>query len=346
MVGSRPLLRRRAGERAEREVFVSALFSLIEIRGHTFRNRVVMPPMVTLLAGPDGRVTDKHIEHYSARARAGTALLIIEATVVDEGGRMWDTGLGAWDDSQIPGLARLVRAIADEGAVAGIQLLHAGPQGDPELPDNERVGPSEVVPPSGGPPARALTVEEIQAIEERFAGAAFRCVEAGFGMIEVHGAHNFLLDSFLTTQTNTRTDEYGGDISGRLRMMVETCRRMKDRIGDDALLDCRISLFNKAAGEFGADDFKQLVTALEGADIDVLHISTDGAFKGCFGSDKTIGRWAKETTDLPIIVAGGLGDPHDAERAVAEGHTDLAAIGSAMMEDPDWTARARSALRA
>jgi 2,4-dienoyl-CoA reductase-like NADH-dependent reductase (Old Yellow Enzyme family) len=193
-------------------------------------------------------------------------------------------------------------------------------------------------------PPRALTVEEIVRIEERFADAAGRCLQAGFDAVEAHGAHGYLLDSFLSSHSNRRTDEYGGYVSGRMRMLLETCRKMKERIGDKQLI-CRISLFNKSEG-FSLDEYRELVGGLGAAGVDIVHVSTDGAFKPFFGSKKSLGQWTKDISEAPVIVAGGLGAPADAERAVAEGHCDLAAIGNAMYEDPEWTAKARRALGA
>jgi 2,4-dienoyl-CoA reductase-like NADH-dependent reductase (Old Yellow Enzyme family) len=323
---------------------LSVLFTPIEVKGIRLRNRVAMPPMVTLNADERGCVTDTVIEHYARPARAGTGLVIVEATAVDERGRVWAGGLGAFSDEHVPGLARLAAAIKAEGAAAGIQLVHGGPQGDLELPGNDRVGASEVDPPRGGAKPRALAAEEILAIEERFAEAAGRCLRAGFDLVEVHGAHDFLLDSFLTTQTNKREDRYGGDITGRMRMMVETCGKVKAAVGDSWLLDCRFSVFNKAPGEFGEADLTALVSALAKAGVDVLHISTDGVMKDAFGTGKSIGRLVRGMCGRPVIAAGGLGDPPDAERAVAEGHADIAAIGSAMYGDPNWTEKARAVL--
>jgi len=162
--------------------------------------------------------------------------------------------------------------------------------------------------------------------------------------VEVHGAHGFLLDSFLITQRNRRSDAYGGSLAGRMRFLVETCKQVRVRIGSLALLGCRISIFNKLDEGFSQEDLAQLVQGLEKASVDVLHVSTDEAFKGYFGTRKTIGQWVKELTGLPIIVAGGLGDPARAERLVAEGHADLAAVGRAMLQDPEWTRHAREAL--
>jgi NADPH2 dehydrogenase len=332
---------------------MSALFSLITVKHITFRNRVVMPPMVCIAmpelancAAADGVISDATIEHYGRRADAGTALIIVEATAVDEGGRCWEGGLGAYSDNHLPGLKRLAQRIHDGGAIAGIQLVHGGPQGSPQLTPRGLVGPSDVAPTESQPNVRALTVPEIQQVQQRFADAAARAAQAGFDLVEVHGAHGFLLDSFLMAERNRRSDEYGASIEGRMRMLVETCERVRQSIGDSALLDCRISVFNKRQEGFTAADLERLVRGLEQAGVDLLHVSTDGAFRGYFGTPRTIGHWVKSITHLPVIVAGGLGDPPDAERLIAEAHADFAAVGSAMLRDPDWTLHARQQLGA
>ncbi len=324
---------------------MSVLFSPIEVKGVRFKNRVVMPPMVTLKADEDGCVPDVVVEHYAARARAGTGLIIVEATAV-ESGAVWKGGLAAFADEHAPGLAGLAERIHAEGATAAIQLVHGGPQASVEVTAGKRVGPSAVTPPDDGPIPRALTVAEIQTIEESFVEAAELAIEAGFDGVELHGAHDYLLDSFLSARQNVRTDEYGGSIRGRTRMLVETCERTRARIGDRGLVWCRISIFNKPREEFTRDDLAELVTALEATGIDMLHVSTDGTFREYFDSSKTIGQLVKGLCELPVIVAGGLGAPKEAERAVAEGHCDFAAIGNAMYEEAGWTEQARAALQA
>ncbi len=322
---------------------MSILFSPITVGSVTFRNRVVMPPMVTGKGGADAAVTEAIIEHYRARAAAGTGTIVVEATSVDAHGQVWRGGLGAFSDEHLPGLARLAAAIRSEGAAASIQLVHGGPQASVEL-SGERVGPSQVAPPNGGSIPRALTGEQIAAIQEKFAEAARRVIEAGFQMAEIHGAHNYLLDTFLSAQFNVRRDEYGGTIENRVRMLVETCQRTRALLGDRGLLCCRISLFNKAPEDFTREEFRTLVQGLAEAGVEVLHLSTDGALNGSFGTTKPLGAWAKEFAAVPVIVAGGLGDPKEAERAVAQGAADFVAVGSAMMEDPAWTEKARQAL--
>jgi 2,4-dienoyl-CoA reductase-like NADH-dependent reductase (Old Yellow Enzyme family) len=324
---------------------MSKLFSAIKVKSKRIRNRVTMPPMVSSKSNLQGLVTEEIREHYRLRAEAGVGLIIVEATNVDESGRPWSEGLGAWHDGHIEGLESLARTIREAGATAAIQLVHGGLQASPSIPGVSVVGPSTVPHSPDSPHPRLLTEAEIEQIETRFADAAERCVKAGFDAVEIHGAHGYLLDSFLSAHTNRREDAYGGPIENRMRMMVDTCARARERIGD-ALLICRVSLFNKTEESFADDDFRTLVGGLASSGLDVLHISTDGAFKPYFGGEKTLGQWAKAMCSMPLIVAGGLGNPLDAERAVAEAHCDFAAVGNAMYEDPDWAEKARLALKA
>lgn len=323
---------------------MTALFTPLTVRKVNFRNRIVMPPMVNESGDEEGRITNAALHYYRERAAAGTAMIIVEATAVDEKGRCWRTGLGAYSERHTSSLQRLSESIRAEGCVAAIQLVHGGPQGAPELAGGETVGPSAVAPSPEALVPRALTVEGIHSIEQLFADAARRAVRAGFQVVEVHGAHGFLLDSFLSSERNLRADAYGGPVANRARMLVETCGRVREGIGPDPLLICRVSVFNKRAEGFSQGDLQVVVQGLESAGVDILHISTDGAFKGYFGTEKSIGKWAREFTRLPVIVAGGLGDPRDAERAVTDGHCDLAAVGTAMMKDADWTRHAAEML--
>ena len=322
---------------------MSTLFSPMTIHDCVFRNRVVMPPMVQPFGDAAGRVTEGTLAHYGARAEAGTGLIIVEATAVDAGGRCWANGLGAYETEQTPGLSRLAARIVAAGAVASIQLVHGGPQGSPALTGGT-VGPSAVAPADGKPVPRALTLPELDQLQHAFARAAAQAVAAGFDMVEVHGAHGFLLDSFLSTHRNRREDDYGGSPAGRQRMLAETCRRVREHIGPSPLLCCRISLFNHRAEQWTPDDLHALVTTLEQSGIDLLHLSTDGALQPAFDSANTLGQWVKACTALPLIIAGGLRHPADAERVVAEGHADFAAVGQGMLEDPAWTRHAREAL--
>jgi len=323
---------------------VASLFSPIDIRDFHFRNRIVMPPMVREHGDVDGCVTDVVLEHYRRRAAAGTGTIIVEATATEPAGRTWDGGLCAYFEGHLPGLSRLAATIQAEGAVAMIQLVHGGPKAAPRVSGMETVAPS-AVPPSGSRSVpRALTVDEIHTIVENFAAAAQLAIRAGFDGVEIHGAHGYLLDSFLSKKYNVRQDEYGGSMRDRARVLAETCRRVRARIGEDPLLGCRISIFDKLHEGFSLVDLRTLIAGLEETGLDLLHLSTLNALGGYFDTAKTLGQWAKEMTALPIIVAGRLREPADAERVIAEGHADFAAVGKAMMTDPEWTRGARKAL--
>jgi 2,4-dienoyl-CoA reductase-like NADH-dependent reductase (Old Yellow Enzyme family) len=301
------------------------------------------PSMSPEVANTGGEITDAVIDYYRQRA-IGMGMIVVEATCIDPGGRAWEDGLNAYADEHVPGLSRLAAAIRAEGCLACIQIVHAGPQASPELVGGRTVGPSAVRPSAAATLPRALTVAEIETIQLRFVEGAARVASAGFQAVDLHGAHGYLLDSFLSRARNSRTDQYGGDVAGRSRLMAETCRRVVEGVGARILVGCRFSLFNKLPGEFGRAETEALVHELQAAGIDFLDISTGGVFKGWFGSERTIGQWIKGMTTLPIVVAGDLVTPHDAERTIAEGHADMAAVGRATLTEPGWAQRAREAL--
>lgn len=328
---------------------MSLLLTPLTIGSFTLRNRIALPPMVITLApglgsiaGDGDPVTDQHIAHYSRIARAGTGLICVEATCVSEGGRCWAQGLGAYADEHVPGLARLAAAIKAEGALAAVQLVHGGPQASADLVGRP-VGPSETPSTGDNPGVHELTLAELAAVQDDFVAAAERAAAAGFEAVVVHGAHGYLLDSFLIEARNRRTDAYGGSLAGRARMMVETCAKVKAALGDRLLTLCRISIWNKAEGEFAPEALRELVSALEGTGLDGLDISTDGILLPCFGEAKGVGQWVKEMTDLPTVIAGGVQTPEQAEQVLAEGHADLVAVGKAMLADPDWARQATEA---
>lgn len=331
---------------------MSRLFTPISVGDLELRNRVIMPPMVRFVpsmppevAKTQGEVTNAVLDHYRRRAAAGTAMIIVEATCVDRGGRAWEDGLLAYEDQHIPALARLADAIKAEGAKACIQLVHAGPQASPTVMEHDTVGPSAIRPTEKGTVPRALTVEEIHAIQENFAKAAARVAKAGFDAVDLHGAHGYLLDSFLSARRNQRTDQYGGSLDGRMRLMLETCRTVINRVGDQVAVGCRFSIFNKLDEGFAATDLEALVGGLTATGLDFLDVSANHSFRGYFDSDITIGQWVKRSTELPIIITGGMIKPEHAERAIVEGHGDMAGIGRAMLTDPDWTQHALEALK-
>lgn len=316
------------------------------------RNRIAMPPMVRLAphASPEviageGSVTDHLVEHYARRARAGVGLIIVEATCVHPLGRVWRHGLNAYDDAHVPGLASIARAIAAEGALPGIQLVHGGPQADPALTGGVTLGPSPVAPSVGEPEPRELDLGQILAIQRAFIEAAARAHEAGFRFIEIHGAHGYLLDSFVSPIRNHRTDAFGGSIENRMRMLMDIVMRIKDCVRDGAAVGARISVFTHTAEGFGESELRAMVRSLTEAHSDFVDLSVDRVLTHAFGTDRSMGQAARAATNLPVLVAGGLSSGRDCEQVIAEGHGDIACVGRAMLGDPDWAQTAIAELR-
>lgn len=323
---------------------MSALFTPLQLRLLTLRNRVAMAPMVQQAGLPDGTATGELADFYGARAQAGTGLIIVEATAIEADARCWPGGLGAYLPQHRAGLARLASAIRAGGACACLQLVHGGPQASPAVIGKPGWGPSAVAPNSNFPLAGELTIDALMNLQKRFADAAEMAADAGFQAVELHGAHGYLLDSFLSPDRNRRTDVYGGAMENRMRMLAETVAQVRNRVGNRIVVGCRVSFFNHLHEAFGLEDFRAVLWSIEQAGCDMVHVSCDGWSRTYFGTMRTQGQWAKEMVRMPVIVAGSLGDSREAERAVAGGHCDVAAVGRAMKSTPDWTVRARRRL--
>ena len=207
------------------------------------KNRLTMAPTVKFdYAGADGKVTEKHIEHYRKRAEGGCGLICVEATAVTPDGRFGPIHMGLWDDSQIEGHKQIVEACHKYGATMLIQLNHTGITSNPEC--GEAIGPSEVQVPlyaSGGKEkfSRAMTIEEIHTMQERFVDAAIRAQKAGYDGVQLHGCHGYLINQFASKKTNLRTDEYGGSDENRARFGAEIIRTIREKCDSDFIISIR-----------------------------------------------------------------------------------------------------------
>ncbi|CAH0048002.1 unnamed protein product [Clonostachys solani] len=273
------------------------LFRPLKIRGVTLQNRFVVSPMCTYSAR-DGHATDFHLVHLGQFALSGAALTIVEATAVEARGRISPNCLGLWQDSQVAPLRRIVDFVHSQGGKAGIQLAHAGRKASTlarwviestgaNLAE-EAVGgwPNDVVAPSAIPFAgdyatpKALTLGDIKQLVQGFADAARRAVEAGFDVIEIHGAHGYLITQFLSSLTNKRTDDYGGSFENRTRFLREVTAAVRAVIPESTPLWLRISAtewMEYADREsWNIEDSIRLAKILPGLAIDVLDVSSGG----------------------------------------------------------------------
>lgn len=254
----------------------SQLWQPFRIGQMELRNRIVMPPMGTKHASPEGYVTDEVKDYFEARARGGVSLIIVEATLVHPGGRAYEKLLEITDDKFIPGLNELVGVIHKHGAKAAIQLQHCGRLAKSALTGMQPMAPSPIPAPGGEVP-RELTVAEIKQIIGYFADAAVRAKRAGFDAIEIHGAHGYLIDQFLSPSSNKRKDDYGGAVQNRARLLIEIIKAVRGDVGGGFPVWCRIN-----AMEYGTEggttlaDAKETARLAQEAGSNAIHVSAHG----------------------------------------------------------------------
>lgn len=298
-------------------------------------NRIVMPPMVIWSSDLSGMVMDAHRNHYQGSA-PGCGLVIVEATAVAPEGRLAATQLGCWDDSHIPGLASLAQIIRECGAVPGIQLHHAG-----KRTSHRQTGgcaPMALSHDPERPELHVLTDEEITAIIDAFAAAARRVVEAGFTVVELHGAHGYLGSQSLAAQDNCREDRWGGTPEKRLTFLREVIRAVREVLPADRVLACRLGVADGRPGHLSMEEGLAAARALEEAGTAVLHIS-HGGVPPADTTTMELGGACRKVVSIPVIAVGGITTPEEAEAALENQMGDMIAVGRGILADPYWAAR-------
>jgi len=313
----------------------------------TLRNRMVMPPMVVSYAAVDGYTSDRNIAYYEARAKGGVGLIIQEATYVHPLGQILGNEQGISDDKYIPGLRKLTQAVHRHGAKMAVQLIHGGRAA--YLPEGvQPLGPSPIAAPGKTVP-KELTVAEIARIVEYFAEAGVRARQAGFDGIEIHAAHNYLIDQFISPASNHRLDEYGGSVENRARLLVQIIRAVKGVVGDEFPVWCRMN--GKEFGVRGGEtlsDAKKVARLAEKAGAVAIHVSAAGPaspinlttpiFSPALIADLAAG--IKASVKIPVIAVGRM-TPEAGEELLAQGKADLIAFGRALLADPELPNKVR-----
>lgn len=317
---------------------MSLLFDPYEIHGLTLRNRIVVSPMCMYSSPTDGSVTDWHRVHLGSRAVGGAGLVFTEATAVTSQGRISTADLGIWSDAQVAGLSELVEMVHNAGAAAGIQLGHAGAKAD--VPEGA-VAPS-AEPLLAHPAPTALTVDGIRQIVAAFVAAAQRARAAGFDVIELHGAHGYLLNQFLSPATNTRTDDYGGDDQRRARMLLEVVDGVRQVF--DGPLFTRLSAEEYAPGANHIADAVAVARLLGKAGVDLIDASSGGisaqAPELFPGYQVPLAARIRAEAEIPTGAVGMIESPDLAEYLLRSGQADLVLFARAMLRDPYWPRRA------
>lgn len=328
-----------------------ALADPLPLKGLRLRNRLVMPAITTAYATSDGRVTDQVVRFYAQRARH-VALVVVEATAVRRDGRIAPASLGLWEDAHAAGLHRVASAIQGQGAVATIQLNHAGARAFPLAGEAVGASPSGVrLRPEIAP--FALAEPGLAALAEDFGTAARRAVQAGFDGVEVHGAHLYLLGQFLSPLTNLRRDRYGGDALGRAAFPLEVVRAVRDRIGAAPLLLFRLNGEERIPGGQTPADAGVVAAALVRAGVDVVDVSIAAQTawredaRGRFletssalpeteapGAAVSLAVAVRRACAAPVIAVGKLGCGR-ASAAALDAGADLVAVGRQLVADPE-----------
>ena len=325
------------------------LFSPIKIGNTTVKNRIFMPPLSTNL-GNKGYVTDELVAHYRARAKGGVGLFVTEVVTVEPTYVYLPGDMSIHDDSFIPGWKKLVDAVHEYDAKILPQLFHPAYMAFPIPGTPQLIAPSNVGPYYAKEAPRPVTKEELKTIIRQFGEAAGRVKQAGGDGVEIHAAHaHGLLGGFLSPQYNKRTDEYGGDINGRLRLTLEVIEEVRRVCGEDFIIDVRISGDEYSDGGLNINDMIYVSKQLEKAGVDMLHVSGGTTIARVssipapgtkLGTHSDLSEEIKKYVHIPVTSVGRILEPWFAEEMIANGKADACMIGRANLCDPEFVNKA------
>ena len=349
----------------------TSLFSELKLRGLTIRNRIVISPMCQYSA-QDGFADDWHLVHAGKFAQGGAGIVFLEATAVLADGRITHGDLGLWKDEQIPALARIAAFVRGQGAVAALQLGHAGRKSSmarpwegngPLTPALIAAGsePWQTIAPSAAPVGpgwatpRAMDAADLDNVRNAFAAASRRALTAGFDIVEVHAAHGYLLHSFLSPLSNRRSDRYGGDLEGRMRFPLEIAQVVRDAWPADKPVFFRCSSVDNDAAGWSIEDSVELARRLVALGIDVVDCSSGGiagpataaaAAPRGLGFQVPFAERIRRESGIATMAVGLIIDPVQAEAVIAGAKADLVAIAREALLDPNWPVHAAASLGA
>ncbi len=334
-----------------------SLFDPLPIRDVTLPNRIVVSPMCEY-SSTDGFANDWHLVHLGSRAVGGAGLVLTEAAAVAAEGRISPHDLGIWSDDHIEFLSRITGFIHSQGSVAGIQLAHAGRKastyrpwdGDGAVPEDAGgwtnvVAPSAIPFADNYPKPKALTQEGIHSVVEAFAAAARRARAAGFRVIEIHAAHGYLLSEFLSPLANHRTDQFGGSLENRSRLLIEVVRAVRRSWPENAPLFVRISSTDWVDGGWTLDDSLELARRLKDSAVDLVDCSSGGNAARVHmplgpGYQTPFAERIRREAKILTGAVGMITDPAQADHIIRTGQADVAIIARQFLRDPYWPLRA------
>ncbi|HTX17199.1 MAG TPA: NADH:flavin oxidoreductase/NADH oxidase [Bacteroidota bacterium] len=341
---------------------MAKLFSPLKIRDVELKNRIAMSPMCQYSC-VDGVVNEWHFVHLSSRAIGGAALIMSEATAVTPEGRITPDDAGIWNDAQAGAFKRITDFISSAQAVPGIQLAHAGRKASTYTPWK---GDGEVTIEKGGwqtlspsairfsekyPHPKEMALDDIHRAVEKFRHAAERSLRAGFKLIEIHAAHGYLLHQFLSPISNKRTDQYGGDLRGRSRFLLEVVSAIRSTIPDSFPLMVRLSATDWTDGGWNIDESVELATMLKQSGVDIIDCSSGGnvivsGIPVGPGYQVPFAERIKREAGIMTGAVGMITSPEQADQIITSGQADIVLLARELLRNPYWPLAAAKALRA
>ncbi|MDY0234781.1 MAG: NADPH dehydrogenase NamA [Gudongella sp.] len=308
-----------------------------KVKNLELRNRIVMAPMCMYSSDEDGEVKDFHRVHYTARALGGVGLIILEATAVVPNGRISSNDLGIWSDMHIKKLKSLVAEVKGYGAKIGVQLAHAGRKCNST--DSFTVAPSPIRSSDEYRVPRELTLDGIQEIVLAFKEAARRANEAGFDIIEIHGAHGYLIHEFLSPLSNKREDKYGGSLENRTRFLKEVILAIKEIWPEEKPIFLRVSADDYTEGGIDKNEMVKIINEVKNL-VDIVHVSSGGVIDVKFpifpGYQITHSDAIKNQCNIPTIAVGLITKYEQIEEILSNNRADLVALGRALLNNPHF----------
>ena len=338
------------------------LFSSLKIKSKTFRNRVVLSPMCQYKA-KDGIISDWHLQHYSRFAFSGLGAAFIEATGVSPEGRIGHGCTGIWSDDHVEGLSKIVKTFNQYDCLSGIQLAHAGRKasflrpwdGASPITENDKIepawqtiGPSAIPINNSSPVPKEMTIEDINRVKEDFKNAAIRANIAGFDIIEIHGAHGYLLHSFFSPISNMRNDQYGGNFENRIRFAMEMIADINSVWPENKPLFYRLSSIDAPGQGATIEDNVQLAKSLKIAGVDVIDCSSGGITgspvltksKIIPGFQVPYSEKIKKEAEISSMAVGAIINADQANEIILNKRADLVAMGRELLADTQWVYKA------
>jgi 2,4-dienoyl-CoA reductase-like NADH-dependent reductase (Old Yellow Enzyme family) len=337
-----------------------SLFSPLQIRSITLRNRIGVSPMCQYSC-EDGFANEWHFVHLGSRAVGGAGLVMVEASAVEAIGRISAADMGIWKDEHIAPLARIAAFVKAQGAAPGIQIAHAGRKASTAAPwkggqtvtvENggwTPAAPSPVPFRDTDPPPAELTRHEIQHLSAAFANAASRALDAGFQVLELHGAHGYLMHEFLSPLSNKRTDEYGGSYDNRIRFALEAITAVRKVWPENLPLFLRISATDWAEGGWAIGDSVELARRVKPLGVDLIDCSSGAMVPWAKipvgpGFQVPFAERIRREAAIPTAAVGMITEPSQAEAIIQNGAADIVLLARELLRDPYWPRRAAKAL--